>query len=497
MTASGYPRIVKLWKRGAPQSQARTIYEGRPSDVGAQGVVFHDPSGTLALVERDVGFFTAEYYLIASDGTTRQLPLPLGADLKGAQGRNLVFTLREDWTPPKSQRMSKGSLLTYRVPDRLPAGGRAEAADALAVLYTPDAHSAIDEVAAGRDAVYASIYHDVTGAIHVFRPAAGGKWSDSTLALPAGGSTHLVAANSWGPEAQFRFESYTTPTTLYADAGDGKPLPLKSLPARFDASSLRTEQFFATSKDGTRVPYFVTLGRAPAGPVPTVLYGYGGFEISMTPSYSPNFGMLWLSRGGAFVVANIRGGGEYGPGWHQAALLENRQKAYDDFQAVAQDLVKRGITTPPQLGIMGGSNGGLLVSANMVQRPELFGAVVCQVPLIDMIRYTHIGAGASWAAEYGDPERPADRTWIMKYSPYQNVKADRSYPPVLFVTATSDDRVTPVHARKMAARMLEQGHEVLFYENTDGGHAGAADHKQAAEMWALSFVYLAQKLGAG
>ncbi len=497
MTASGYPRIVKLWKRGAPQSQARTIYEGRPSDVGAQGVVFHDPSGTLALVERDVGFFTAEYYLIASDGTTRQLPLPLGADLKGAQGRNLVFTLREDWTPPKGKRMSKGSLLTYRVPDRLPAGGRAEAADALAVLYTPDAHSAIDEVAAGRDAVYASIYHDVTGAIHVFRPAAGGKWSDSTLSLPAGGSTHIVAANSWGPEAQFRFESYTTPTTLYSDAGDGKPLPLKSLPARFDASSLRTEQFFATSKDGTRVPYFVTLGRAAAGPVPTVLYGYGGFEISMTPSYSPNFGMLWLSRGGAFVVANIRGGGEYGPGWHQAALLENRQKAYDDFQAVAQDLVKRGITTPPQLGIMGGSNGGLLVSANMVQRPELFGAVVCQVPLIDMIRYTHIGAGASWAAEYGDPERPADRTWIMKYSPYQNVKADRSYPPVLFVTATSDDRVTPVHARKMAARMLEQGHEVLFYENTDGGHAGAADHKQAAEMWALSFVYLAQKLGAG
>src|SRR5437763_12983500 len=217
----------------------------------------------------------------------------------------------------------------------------------------------------------------------------------------------------------------------------------------------------------------------------------------MTPSYLPNFGMLWLSRGGAFVVPNDRGGGEGGPGRNQAGLHENRQKAYDEFQAGAQDLVKRGITTPRQLGIMGGSNGGLLVSANMVQRPELFGAVVCQVPLIDMIRYMHIGAGASWAAEYGDPERTADRTWIMKYSPYQNVKADRSYPPVLFVTATSDDRVTPVHARKMAARMLEQGHEVLFYEHPDGGDAGAADHKQAAEMWALSFVYLAQKLAAG
>jgi prolyl oligopeptidase len=497
MTASGYPRIAKLWRRGEPQSQARTIYEGRQSDVGAQGVVFHDPTGTVSVVERDVSFFTAEYHLIADDGTTRQLPLPLGADLKGAQGRHLIFTLREDWTPPRAKPIAKGSLLAYRVPDQSAQAGRPETSDAVAVLYTPDAGSAIDEVATGRDAVYASINHDVTGAIHVFRPTAGGTWSHTRLALPAGGSTHIVSANSWGPEAQFRFESYTTPTTLYADAGDGKPVALKSLPARFDASSLKTEQFFATSRDGTRIPYFVTRGNRPAGPAPTVLYGYGGFEISMTPSYSPNFGMLWLSRGGAFVVANIRGGGEYGPAWHQAALLENRQKAYDDFQAVAQDLVKRGITTPRQLGIMGGSNGGLLVSANMVQRPELFGAVVCQVPLIDMIRYTHIGAGASWAAEYGDPERPADRAWIVKYSPYQNVKADRSYPPVFFVTATSDDRVTPVHARKMAARMLAQGHEVLFYENTDGGHAAAADHKQAAEMWALSFVYLAQKLGAG
>jgi prolyl oligopeptidase len=195
-----------------------------------------------------------------------------------------------------------------------------------------------------------------------------------------------------------------------------------------------------------------------------------------------------------YVVANIRGGGEYGPAWHQAALLENRQKAYDDFQAVAMDLVRRGITTAKQLGIMGGSNGGLLVSANMVERPDLFGAVVCQVPLVDMIRYTHIGAGASWEAEYGDPDKPADRAWIMKYSPYQNVRKAKRYPPVFFVTATSDDRVTPVHARKMAARMEEQGHTVLFYENTDGGHAAAADHRQAAEMWALSFVYLKQRL---
>ena len=496
MTSSGYPRIVKLWKRGEPMRAARKIYEASASDVGASGVVFHEPTGTIALVQRDVSFFTAEYHWLAPGGKPQQLPLPPGADLKGAQGAHLIFTLRDEWTPAGQAAIAKGSLIAYRMPadERVRAKDEPVRGKSVSVLYTPDARSSIDEVVAGRDAVYASIYQDVTGRIHAFRSQAAGAWSDSVLPLPGGGSTHIVSANGWGPEAHFRFESYTTPTTLYADAGEGKPVAIKSLPARFDASNLLTEQFFAVSSDGTRIPYFVTRARNLSGAAPTVLYGYGGFEVSETPNYSANFGMLWLTRGGVFAVANIRGGGEYGPGWHQAALGRNRQKAFDDFQAVAQDLVRRGFTTPAQLGIMGGSNGGLLVSATMVERPELFGAVVCQVPLIDMIRYTQIGAGASWEAEYGDPARPADRAWILSYSPYQNVNPGRKYPPVLFVTATSDDRVTPVHARKMAARMEAQGHEVLFYENTDGGHAAAADHKQAAEMWALSFVYLKQKL---
>ena len=489
MTTSGYPRIVKLWKRGETIGQARTIYEARAEDVGANGVVFHEPTGTIALVQRDVSFFAAEYHWLTSAGKLQQLPLPLGADLKGAQGPHLIFTLRDEWTPPGQAAIAKGSLIAYRTQPHEPLGAKP-----VSLLYTPDRRSSIDEVATGRDAVYASIYQDVTGRIHAFRSQAPAAWSDSVLPLPSGGSTHIVSTNSWGPEAHFRFESYTTPTTLYADGGEAKPVAIKSLPARFDASNLLTEQFFAVSSDGTRIPYFVTRARNLSGPAPTVLYGYGGFEISETPSYSPNFGMLWMTRGGVFAVANIRGGGEYGPGWHQAALGRNRQKSFDDFQAVAQDLVRRGLTTAAQLGIMGGSNGGLLVSASMVERPELFGAVVCQVPLIDMIRYTQIGAGASWAAEYGDPARPADRAWILSYSPYQKVSPGKKYPPVLFVTATSDDRVTPVHARKMAARMEAQGHEVLFYENTDGGHAAAADHKQAAEMWALSFVYLKQKL---
>ena len=493
LTKSGYPRIVKLWKRGEPRSAARTVYEGQVDDVSDTGIVFRQPAGTIALINRGITFYTQEYFYLQPDGSTLKLPLPLGADLKGAQNGNLIFTLRDDWTPPAGKLITKGSLVAFPL---LPFV-KSQQPPTFSVLYTPDERSSVDAVTAGRDAVYVSIYSNVTGSIHAFHCGADGTWSDTKLNLPAGGSTSIATANDWGPEAQFTFESYIQPPTLYADAGDHHLVPIKSLPGRFEAANLATEQFFATSKDGTKIPYFVTKAKSVTGPAPTVLYGYGGFEISLTPKYSPNFGLLWLNRGGVFVVANIRGGGEFGPGWHQAALLEHRQNAYDDFQAVAMDLVKRGFSTPKQLGIMGGSNGGLLVSANMVERPELFGAVVCQVPLIDMIRFTQIGAGASWSSEYGDPADPAARAWILKYSPYQNVQADKTYPPVFFVTATSDDRVTPVHARKMAAKMEAQGHEVLFYESTDGGHAAAANHKQSAEMWAQSFVYLKQKLGLG
>jgi prolyl oligopeptidase len=361
------------------------------------------------------------------------------------------------------------------------------------VIFAPGPRQSIESVGTGRDKIYAAITDNVIGAVHVFTPAGKG-WADKVLPLPGQGSADIVTANDYGPEAMFSFQNYGTPPTLYFDGGNDQPRPIKSLPARFDASGLITEQFLATSKDGTKIPYFVTRPKTLNGPAPTVLYGYGGFEVSLTPGYSANFGRLWLSKGGIYVVANIRGGGEFGPSWHDAALKTKRQHAYDDFEAVAADLARRGLTTPKQLGIMGGSNGGLLVSTVMVQRPELFGAVVCQVPLIDMLAYTHIGAGASWEGEYGDPAKPEERAYIERYSPYQNVKAGVKYPPVFFVTATSDDRVTPVHARKMAARMMSQGHQVLFYENTDGGHAAAADHRQAAEMWALSFVYLAEKL---
>jgi prolyl oligopeptidase len=484
LTNSGYARIVKLWKRGASIAAAKTLYEGKVTDVLASPAIFHTREGDSALVIRAVSFFENEYYAVdAAKASVRKLLLPLSADVKGRFGDALIATLRQDYIDPVGGgHFAKGALVAF--PDNRPAQS----------LYAPGPRASVETVAVGQDAIYAAITENVIGSVHVFRKDGQG-WREKKLALPSGGAADIASVNDFGPEAMFSFQSYLTPPTLYASDGTSQPRAIKSLPARFEASGLATEQFEAVSKDGTKIPYFVTRPKQLQGPAPTILYGYGGFEVSLTPGYSANFGRLWLTHGGIYVVANIRGGGEFGPAWHEAATKLNRQRAYDDFAAVAEDLEKRGLTTPKQLGIMGGSNGGLLVSTVMVQRPDLFGAVVCQVPLVDMLAYTHIGAGASWEGEYGDPAKPDERAYILTYSPYQNVKADVKYPPVFFVTATSDDRVTPVHARKMAAKMEAQGHEILFYENTDGGHAAAADHKQAAEMWGLSFVYLAEKLG--
>jgi prolyl oligopeptidase len=482
LTSSGYARIVKLWKRGTQVAAAKTLYEGQVSDVAVSPATFHTSQGDFGVVIRAVSFFESEYYALdAAKGTVGKLDLPLSADVKGMIGGALIATLREDYAT-QGAHFAKGALVAFH------QGQKPQ------LIYAPGPRAAIESVGVGQDAIYAAITENVIGAIHVFTTD-GKTWSQRKLDLPPGGAAEVVSVNDYGPEALFNFQSYLIPPTLYFTDGKAVPRAIKSLPARFDASGLVTEQFEATSKDGVKIPYFVTRPKNLSGPAPTVLYGYGGFEISLTPSYSANFGRLWLTHSGIYVVANIRGGGEFGPAWHEAATKLHRQRAYDDFVAVAQDLERKGLTTPKQLGIMGGSNGGLLVSTVMVERPELFGAVVCQVPLVDMIAYTHIGAGASWEGEYGDPADPKMRDYILTYSPYQNVKKDGRYPPVLFVTATSDDRVTPAHARKMAARMEEQGHDVLFYENTDGGHAAAADHKQSAEMWALSFVYLAEKLG--
>lgn len=497
LTKAGYPRIVKLWRRGQSIDDATPVFEATTDDVIASPAAYHSPYGSDAMVSRGVNYFETEYYDVTPDGGTIQIPLPLSAEIQGvmhagAPDEQLLATLRRDWTPHGQGKIALGSLIafplkTFLATNELPR---------IDVLYTPGQRSSIERVAIGRDAVYAAIYTNVVGSIHAFHRDLSGAWHDTELALPNGGSTDIVSSNGYGPGGYFRFEDFLTPMTVYAEH-DGQLAAIKSAPARFDAAPYAASQYEAVSKDGTRIPYFVVRAKHASGPGPMLLYGYGGFEISQTPFYWGSMGRLWLSRGGAYAVANIRGGGEFGPAWHQAALKTNRQKSYDDFIAIAEDMIRRGLTTPRQLGIMGGSNGGLLVGAVAIERPDLFGAVVCQVPLLDMIRYTKFGAGASWIAEYGDPDNPEDRAAILRYSPYQNVRAGVKYSPFLFITATSDDRVTPIHARKMAAKMEADGNEVLFFENTEGGHAAAADHAQQAEMNALTMVYLRQKLMPG
>jgi prolyl oligopeptidase len=499
LTPSSYPRIVKLWHRGEPVSAAKTVYEAKPDDIGANLLVFHGPYGAVPIVQRAITFFTADYLFLKPDGTTVQMPIPRGAEIKGVTRGQLIFTLRDEWTPQGTKKIAKGSLVSFP----MLAFAQTGKAQPVAVLFTPGPRTMIaQDVSAGRDAVYAPIYVNVIGSIHEFHFESG-KWRDTTLALPKDGSTGVTATNDWGPEAYLSYESFTHAPALYQYGGIGEPREIRSQPARFDANLVSVTQNWATSNDGTKVPYFLIRPRNAKGAIPTILYGYGGFELSLNPWYWNDGhrpldpGDPWFAKGGAIAVANIRGGGEFGPAWHQAALKEHRQRAFDDFAAVAKDLERRSLTTPKQLGIVGASNGGVLTTVTMTQHPELLGAVVVQRPLIDMLRYTRFGAGQSWVEEYGDPANPKDRAWLTKYSGYQNAQPGMTSPPVLFITETTDDRVTPIWARMMAAKMEAQGHDVLFYETAEGGHGGGVTHAAEAEYWALSYTFFKQKLRLG
>jgi prolyl oligopeptidase len=499
LTPSSYPRIVKLWRRGEPLSAAKIVFEAKPNDIGANVLVFHGPYGVAPIIRRQITFFTADYFFVKPDGATVQIPVAPGAEIKGVTQGQLVFTLRNAWTPAGGKPIPQGALCAFP----LLAFAQSGRAQDVAVLYAPGPHAMVaEDVSAGRDAVYAPVYVNVIGAIHAFRPAQG-KWSDTTLALPGGGSTDVEATNDWGPEAYLSYQSFTQPPTLYQYDGSGAPKAIRSEPARFDPSLVTVTQNWTTSRDGTKVPYFLVRPRGARGPIPTILYSYGGFELSLNPWYwndghrPVDPGQTWFNEGGAIAVANIRGGGEFGPAWHQAALKQNRQRAFDDFAAVAMDLERRALTAPTQLGIVGASNGGVLTTVAMTQHPELLGAVVVQRPLVDMLRYTEFGAGASWVDEYGDPAKPAERAYLARYSAYQNVKPNVKYPPVLFITETTDDRVTPIWARMMAAKMEDQGHDVLFNEAAEGGHGPGATHAEEADYWALSYTFFGQKLGLG
>jgi len=492
MTQSGYARIIKRWTRGTPLAQAEIIYEGKESDVSAFATVDKTPGFERITFGRSTDFYNNEINLLIN-GKLVKIDKPSDATLSWR--REWAFLLLKSDLKAANKTFKSGSLLAIQF-DALMKGERN-----FEVLFEPSSTRSLSRggPTLTRDFVLLNIMDNVASRIEELQYL-GGKWQRREVKAPFPGA--LGAAGMHDPFVKndplanhysMSYLDFLTPASLFlAKAGSDERELLKRNPTFFDNTGMRTEQRFATSKDGTKVPYFVVYpkGAKTDGTNPTVLYGYGGFQISMTPFYSGGWGTTWLQRGGVFVVANIRGGGEFGPSWHQSAVKQNKQKSYDDFAAVAEDLIKAGITKPQHLGIMGGSNGGLLVGAVMVQRPELFGAVVCSVPLLDMQRYHKLLAGNSWMAEYGNPDKADEWAYISRYSPYQNVKKGVKYPKVLFATSARDDRVHPGHARKMAARMMEQGHDVLYFENIEGGHGGAANNEQRANLVALENTFL-------
>jgi prolyl oligopeptidase len=505
MTDSGYPRIVKGWQRGTPLADAVTVFEGEKADVSVGVSVDTTPGHERTLIQRSLDFYHSKRFVLQGK---KLLPLDVPDDASvtfwnsaGAPADTLLMELRSDLATP-ARTHKRGSLLA------IDAAAYTRGERQFAVLFEPTATRSLAGFALTREHVLVNLLDNVASKLEEWRRTPEG-FKRREVAAPFPGTLGvsglhdpMLADDTLAESYLLTYSDFLTPDTLsLGQTGTDTRAVLKSLPATFDAAGMRAEQSFATSTDGTRVPYFVVWPRGvsaevPAtGSTPTLLYGYGGFEISMQPWYSAAFGTAWLSRGGVVVVANIRGGGEFGPAWHQAAVKENKQRSYDDFIAVALDLIKRGITSPQHFGIEGGSNGGLLVGATFTQRPDLFNAVVCSVPLLDMRRYHTLLAGASWMAEYGDPDKPEEWQYISKYSPYQNLRKDVKYPRVLFTTSTRDDRVHPGHARKMTARMLALGHEVLYFENIEGGHGGAADNEQRAHVQALEMSYLWRQLG--
>jgi len=494
MTKSSYPRIAKLWTRGTPLADAKLVHEGTADDLAISAWRDQTAGFERDFVMRIIDFFSSETFVRGADGKLTKIDVPVDATTD-AHREWLLIQPRTAWTVA-GKTYASGSLLAARFDDFM-AGQRD-----LVVLFTPTETTSLSGYSWTRHHLILDVLDNVVSRLEVLTPQAG-DWKRAPLGGAPAFST--ISAGGIDPDDSDAYfltvSGYLAPTTLYygvLDQGDAQPI--KQAPAFFDASQNEVQQHFTTSKDGTRVPYFVIAPKNLKldGTNPTLLYGYGGFEVSLQPAYSGGVGRSWLERGGVYVVANIRGGGEYGPRWHQAALKSNRMRAYEDFAAVAEDLVKRGITSRAHLGAEGGSNGGLLVGNMLTLYPQLFGAIVCEVPLLDMKRYTHLSAGASWVAEYGDPDLPDEWAYIRDFSPYQNVKPGQDYPPVLFYTATSDDRVGPVQARKMAAKMQEQlGYtNVWFYENTEGGHGAAADNQQSAFMHALAYTFLWSHLKA-
>ncbi|MEU5905358.1 prolyl oligopeptidase family serine peptidase [Micromonospora sp. NPDC047467] len=486
LTTSGYARVVKRWRRGSLLAEATVVHEARADDIAVYAS--HDPTPGYErdFVGRFLDFYRRENYLLTEAGELTRIAVP--EDARWDVHRDwLLIRLRSPWAVGGVTHPA-GALLATRF-DAFLAGGRD-----MAVLFRPDGRTALSYHYWTRNHLILGTLADVKSRLEVLTPGETGWQREPLAGVPEVDHSHIVATDpDHSDDYLLASEGFLRPATLRLGQIGGTVEVLKREPAMFDAAGLTVRQFFATSADGTRVPYFV-VGDPDAPGGPTLLTGYGGYEQSLVPGYDGVIGRGWLARGGTYAVANIRGGGEYGPEWHRAALRENRPRAFEDFAAVAADLVTRGITTPAQLGIEGGSNGGLLMGVMLTRYPALFGAVVAQVPLLDMRRYHRLLAGASWMAEYGDPDREADWAYLREYSPYHNTNGDSSYPPVLLTTSTRDDRVHPGHARKMAARLREHGHEVSYYESVEGGHGAAANNEQRSFVWALTLEFLWRKL---
>ena len=483
LTASGYPRIVKLWKRGTPLASAKTVFEGRAEDVASSGNSEILSDGRYDLVTRVPAFFRQESYLVLGDRLVK-LDLPEDSSPRAFFRDRLLFSLRSDWSVG-SKTYKEGSLLSGTVDDILRGVRRFD------VLFEPSARVSLAGVDRTRDRVLVRTLDNVKSRITALS-LEDGVWKRSEVPTPGLGTANMSATSDLTEDFFFTYQDFSTPVSLWLSEKGGQPAKVKTMPAFFDARGIETQQLEATSKDGTKIPYFVVRpkGAKTDGTAPTLLYGYGGFEISEVPTYSGVLGSAWLSRGGVYVLANIRGGGEFGPAWHKAAVKEQHIHNFEDFSAVARDLIARKITSARHLGIMGGSQGGLLVGGTFALYPELFHAVVAQVPLADMHRFNHLLAGASWMAEYGDPDKPEDWAYIQTWSPYQLLRADAKYPTPFFWTNTRDDRVHPAHARKMVAKLEAQGHPVYYFENTEGGHGSGAVNKQTAQVTALQYSYL-------
>jgi prolyl oligopeptidase len=487
LTSSGYPRIVKLWKRGTPLSEARTIFEARAEDVGAFGTSDILSDGRYDLVTRYPAIFRQDLYLFLGDRLVK-LDLPEDCKPRVFFRDRFLFSLRSDWTPRTGGKTYReGTLLAVTVDDLLNGTRRFD------VLFEPSARVSLAKVDRTRDRVLLETLDNVKSRLTALSPKDGADvWERSEVPTPGLGAADLTATSDSSETFFFTYEDFTTPDSLWLAENGGPPVKVKTMPAFFDGKGITTEQLEATSKDGTKIPYFVVRpkGAKTDGTAPTLLYAYGGFEVSEVPKYSGVLGSAWLARGGVYVLANIRGGGEFGPAWHKAAMKEQHIRNFEDFSAVARDLIARKITWSRHLGIMGGSQGGLLVGGTFVLYPELVHAVVAQVPLADMRRYSRLLAGASWMAEYGDPDKPEDWAYIQTWSPYHLLEKDAKYPTPFFWTNTRDDRVHPAHARKMVARMEAQGHPVYYFENTEGGHGSGAVNKQKAQVTALEYAYL-------